>query len=655
MDRGKSRFGKYFFRSFCLLAVLALSALCYQYFFSPESAENNEKNQPDLNETAKVEIRRGSILDRFGRPLAVSLVDSSIYVKPREFSDLSETTEKLAGFLGLNSEDLLAELKTQKSFIWLARHIPYSKAEKIADLNLSGVYIVNKGKRVYPHNFKVPGIIGEVSQEEGLSGLEYYYNDLLLEDNRAGKQASDLFLTLDLKTQILLEKKLSVLLTDLKFEEPLPGQQTTVKSIVMNSKTGGIIACAQQSSASASSVSSISLGRQSLHFFADYVDPGGFEELFRQSALLRLGQRKKADNATEGIRIITPGGFKKNINPPPGPAWRKLEEGDLVYPWFAGVVNEQKLTGQSVQTEYSLSGMELAAFSAGLGFSSPVKLDLPRQEFLEPQAEEKRTFLVDKGARVLPLNLLSGFSCIMTGESRQPHFFRRAVSGNGKIEKYQNKDISGGICNGIGNKLLTRLKGEAESGDSVFVVESLQPGKDCRTEDNSEDSKNVECINGVTLALSRDGERSDSAHELVMLVIIEKGLVDLYQPSPVKPVIKEFLKTASENLRQQKKLSLAQGRNKVEGYLNSWLLTESEKIEASRRDYGENGKAMPDLRGMSIRQALRQLQDMDLQIFVHGSGIIIKQYPEPGEKVESDKCVLTADFHRRAAEEKKRQ
>jgi len=120
------KLGKFAFRLICLLVILLLSGVCYKIFFNGESTEKLRKPSV-LNRSVEVEVERGSILDRFGSPLAVSLIDSSIYVKPREFSDIPETTEKLAGQLGLNTEDLLTELKTQKSFIWLARHISHGR------------------------------------------------------------------------------------------------------------------------------------------------------------------------------------------------------------------------------------------------------------------------------------------------------------------------------------------------------------------------------------------------------------------------------------------------------------------------------------------------------------------------------------------------
>lgn len=642
-DRGILR--RFLFRLTCLLIFLGLLGFCYRVFNRDTVEEKSESLV--TSKTAEVEIRRGSLLDRSGNPLAASLVDSSIYVTPREFSDLSGITEKLADLLGLDAENLLSELKTQKSFIWLARHVPHRTAKKIEDLNLSGVYVDNKVKRVYSHNFKVPAIIGEVSQEEGLSGLEYYYDDLLLGGNGNGEQPRDLFLTLDLDTQVLLEEKLSTLLAEFKPEETGPEQKVSVKGIVMNPKTGGIVACAQQSSGTGGSVSSLTLGQRSSQFFSDYIDPGAFKELFRQAATLKLARDKPAANVTDDRNIIKDAKIKVDINPTPtpDPAWRKSAGGSLVYPWFARMVNKQEFAGSSGETKQVLSDLELATFSAGLRFSSPVSLDLPEQEFLEPGSEQGGTFLVDAEAKVLPLNLLSGFSCLMTGKYPPPHFLKSASPELGEGKSPSEKDISGGICKGVGRNLLSRFNQSTASRDPVYIIESLQPKENC----GIDKKKKVECIDGVMLALTKSGPKSSGSDSgLVMLLTIDNGLIDLYQSSPVKPVINDFLLTAVKNLNRKEDVSQGQAQSKAEKYLNEWLLTEEKKKHEYQGGNGEPGGVMPDLRGMSIRQALRRLDHRDLQIFVHGSGTIVKQHPEPGGEVEDTKCVLTAEFSSKA-------
>ncbi|MFP3983775.1 MAG: PASTA domain-containing protein [Desulfurivibrionaceae bacterium] len=645
MESQKRILRRFLFRLICLLVFLGLLGFCYRVF-NRETVEEKPESVV-TSKTAEIEVRRGSLLDRSGNPLAASLVDSSIYVTPREFSDIAGITEKLAELLSLDPEDLLSELKTQKSFIWLARHVPYKTAQKIEDLNLSGVYVDHKVKRVYSHNFKVPAIIGEVSQEEGLSGLEYYYNDLLLGGNGNGEQPRDLFLTLDLDTQVLLEEKLSTLLAEFKPEKAGPRQRVSVKGIVMNSKTGGIVACAQKSSGTGGSVSLLTLGQQSSQFFSDYIDPGAFRELFRQAATLRMARDKPADNATDEPNIIKDAKLKVDINPSPtpDPAWRKSAGGSLVYPWFARMVNKQEFSESFSETKHVLSDLELATFSAGLRFSSPVSLDLPEQEFLEPDSEQGGTFLVDEKAKVLPLNLLSGFSCLMTGKYPAPHFLKSASPVLEEGQSSPERDISGGICKGVGPKLLSRLSHSTASRDPVYIIESLQPKEDCRFE---KDEK-VECIDGVMLALANPGQKiSGNDSGLVMLLTIENGVIDLYRSSPVRPVINDFLLTAVKNLNRQDRVSQDEAQSIAEKYLNRWLLTEEKKNNEFQNGDGEPGWVMPDLRGMSIRQALRRLQHRDLQIFVYGSGIIIKQHPEPGARVEDTRCVLTADFSSRA-------
>ena len=50
---------------------------------------------------------------------------------------------------------------------------------------------------------------------------------------------------------------------------------------------------------------------------------------------------------------------------------------------------------------------------------------------------------------------------------------------------------------------------------------------------------------------------------------------------------------------------------------------------------------MPDLKGFSVRKALRILQPLALKIKIVGSGRIVAQLPQPGLKIGKGACVLT--------------
>ena len=50
---------------------------------------------------------------------------------------------------------------------------------------------------------------------------------------------------------------------------------------------------------------------------------------------------------------------------------------------------------------------------------------------------------------------------------------------------------------------------------------------------------------------------------------------------------------------------------------------------------------MPDLRGVTMRQAIRAAMDAGLATVVRGSGTVAEQYPSPGSSIrKTDKCTI---------------
>ena len=53
---------------------------------------------------------------------------------------------------------------------------------------------------------------------------------------------------------------------------------------------------------------------------------------------------------------------------------------------------------------------------------------------------------------------------------------------------------------------------------------------------------------------------------------------------------------------------------------------------------------MPDLRGLSARQALRGLAKLEVRAHLEGNGFVVEQTPKPGIPIDRDsECVLRLD------------
>ena len=116
---------------------------------------------------------RGSLLDRFGNPLAVSEDAKTIYATPYQVKQPGQTAEKLASILGLDKSEVLESLTEESGFSYVARKVDVPAAARVARLELPGIGELPDSRRTYPQGDLAAQTIGAVGEEnQGLTGLE---------------------------------------------------------------------------------------------------------------------------------------------------------------------------------------------------------------------------------------------------------------------------------------------------------------------------------------------------------------------------------------------------------------------------------------------------------------------------------------------------
>ena len=103
-----------------------------------------------------VEGLRGTIYDRNGVPLALSVAARTVYAIPAEVEDAQATAQALAGLLDLEEDFLLQRLTKNSATEWLKKKISEEDARKITDLNLPGIGVVPTSVRIYPYGSIAP-------------------------------------------------------------------------------------------------------------------------------------------------------------------------------------------------------------------------------------------------------------------------------------------------------------------------------------------------------------------------------------------------------------------------------------------------------------------------------------------------------------------
>ena len=172
-------FGRGRARAFALgLGVWALVVLARLFQLQvAEGSKYRARAHRQQERRIEVSARRGSIYDRAGRELAVSVEASSVYAIPDEVSDVRKTARVLAPILRVPEHVLAGKLDSAKAFVWLARKVEPAAADRVRAARLAGVHMVPESKRFYPKGSLAASVLGYVGTDDGgLGGLEFFYD-----------------------------------------------------------------------------------------------------------------------------------------------------------------------------------------------------------------------------------------------------------------------------------------------------------------------------------------------------------------------------------------------------------------------------------------------------------------------------------------------
>jgi len=154
----------------CIFAKLvSLQVLQHSYYSKIARSQQEER--------ISLHAPRGSIFDRNGQALALSVPADSVSVDPRQISDLKVATEMLGNILHLDQRVLYARLQTardnHKGFVWIKRRLDPFETERLKAVHLDYVTFTTESGRHYPDGQTASHILGGVNKDEvGAAGVE---------------------------------------------------------------------------------------------------------------------------------------------------------------------------------------------------------------------------------------------------------------------------------------------------------------------------------------------------------------------------------------------------------------------------------------------------------------------------------------------------
>ncbi|MEW5984918.1 MAG: penicillin-binding protein [Acidobacteriota bacterium] len=130
---------------------------------------------------AEVAPRRGDIVDRHGRTLALSVDADSIYAVPGHVASPEDTARAVCEALvdcGDEERELfLRRLRQKRAFVYLRRQVGPGEAKRVTDLDLPGIGLLAESCRFYPNRELAAHVLGYVGTDNtGLAGIEQTYD-----------------------------------------------------------------------------------------------------------------------------------------------------------------------------------------------------------------------------------------------------------------------------------------------------------------------------------------------------------------------------------------------------------------------------------------------------------------------------------------------
>jgi len=117
---------------------------------------------------------RGAVLDRNGKPLAISTPVESIWASPSEMETDDKAVTKLAAALNVDKKFVAQRLSDKdKNFVWLRRQLSPEQAARVMALKVPGVFQQREFRRYYPAGDVTAHVIGFTGMDDqGQEGIE---------------------------------------------------------------------------------------------------------------------------------------------------------------------------------------------------------------------------------------------------------------------------------------------------------------------------------------------------------------------------------------------------------------------------------------------------------------------------------------------------
>lgn len=303
-----------------VLLFLALALIVFARLFYLQvivAGEYSENAQDARTVAVSVEARRGTIYDRNGNVLAISVDATTVYCNPSEVDNPAYAAQTVSEVLDGKLSDYLQTLsQSDLQFAYLAQKIDVEQGDRLKQLvderGIKGIYFLSDTRRDYPNGQVAGQVVGacEVKIDEetgseyysGISGLEAYYDDILsgtpgryvaergkggipipggVHEDIPAVDGQDIVVSIDITLQGYVEERLAAGVDQMGGEGG--------SCVIMDAGTGEIYAAASLPYFNPADRSEVEEGATQLKCVTDLFEPGSIFKTVSTLALLETG------------------------------------------------------------------------------------------------------------------------------------------------------------------------------------------------------------------------------------------------------------------------------------------------------------------------------------------------------------------------------
>ncbi|BCS52289.1 penicillin-binding protein [Geobacter sp. SVR] len=589
---------------------------------------------------------RGTIMDRNGNNLAVSVEMDSCYAEPRNIQDLEGTAAVLAPFLGTTQQELLRKLNGNRNFVWLERRLTPEQAVRIKNLKLRGIGFAPETKRFYPNLEVAAHVIGFTGLDPvGLEGVERKYDSVILgntgyivtERDALGRNIAlknvlvknsspgkNLILTLDMTIQHIAEKELAKAVTT--------SQGKNGMALVMESDTGRILAMANYPAFNPNAFSHYPQAFLRNRIVADSFEPGSTFKIFLLAAAMEE-------------RLIKPGDVLNCENGSYRVADRTIHDTHSYARLTVAEILKYSSNIGAAKIGFKLGDERLFQYLRNFGFGERSGIDLPG-ESPGNLRDKRRWYGVDlatisfgQGVSASAIQLAAAVSAVANGGNlMKPYVVERILDDSGQeVRKIEPQIVRRVISPETAAQVTKMMEGVTIDGGTGLnaAVEGFRVAGKTGT------AQKVDPVTRGYSATKRTasfiGFIPADKPKLTILVVVDEPKTSPYGGVVAAPAFHEialnslaYLKIVPPGAADKPRVMEAKAaQQKTAPPPPQDAMIEGGAME----EPGAGAVVMPDFRGMSMRTVLQVMEKRKINIRLMGSGRATEQNPMPGQTI----------------------